>query len=69
MPMKKPSRDTRMSLLGLLGAAALLLAVTEALPMNLRLGALLAAMGLFLAYAVLYLKDPGNRSPRRNRRP
>lgn len=67
--MKKPSRDTRMILLGLAGVAALLLALAEALPMALRVGALLASMGLFVAYAVMYLKDPGSRRPRRNRRP
>lgn len=68
--MKKPDRDTRMILLGLTAAALLLPALAESLPMALRLAALLASAVLFVAYAVMYLKDPGRRPRRRrDRRP
>lgn len=66
--MKQKNRDTRLILVGLTGVAALVPALMEALPMGLRVALLLIAMALFAAYAVLYLRDPRNRRPRRGRR-
>ena len=66
--MEKINPDTKLILVGLTGVAALVPALMEALPMALRVALLLIAVALFAAYAVLYLRDPRNRRPRRGRR-